>query len=341
MGDTRGTRSRVAALVVVLAAGLLTAVTSAPARAAGPFPPSCVAVYGGETVQFDHYPAAYIADLDVELPWGYEESQAREIALVNGESWTDQGVQTVLTDAGGKLESSRGIRKVVFDDEATLGYWDEPPFGASEVRVRPRQGLPTPRESFERTWWVRIQADNRPPFPANVFTATVTYSDCDADSDYHGDKTEDNCVGLANPDQRDLDRDAIGDACDPDDDNDGIADAGDNCPLVANADQVDWDRDRVGNACGTTPGSAPVTPAPTTPAPTTVPPTPTTTSTPPTGTVTGCSSSCTYVRTVGMRHRASKHRLVGTVESVATGCYDGVPVTIWRKPPVRTASSSW
>ena len=42
----------------------------------------------------------------------------------------------------------------------------------------------------------------------------------------------DNC-SVFNHAQRDADGDSIGDACDPDNDNDGIPDAVDNCPVDA------------------------------------------------------------------------------------------------------------
>jgi hypothetical protein len=59
----------------------------------------------------------------------------------------------------------------------------------------------------------------------------------------------DNCPANYNPDQKNTDGDALGDVCDPDDDNDGVLDAADNCPLIANAGQENADSDSIGNVC--------------------------------------------------------------------------------------------
>ncbi|WP_372810215.1 neutral/alkaline non-lysosomal ceramidase N-terminal domain-containing protein, partial [Litorivivens sp.] len=93
-----------------------------------------------------------------------------------------------------------------------------------------------------------------------------------ADTDGDGIENRfDNCPSVANPDQKNSDSDPRGDACDKDDDNDGltddseteqgsdptnpdtdadgIRDGDDNCPIDSNADQADFDRDDLGDTC--------------------------------------------------------------------------------------------
>lgn len=103
----------------------------------------------------------------------------------------------------------------------------------------------------------------------NLFEVDIqTGEPPDGDEDEHPDAS-DNCPDVYNPDQKDSDGDGRGDACDEDDDNDGIPDdeeecthpldsdsdadgimdGVDNCPCSANSDQADWDEDGEGDAC--------------------------------------------------------------------------------------------
>jgi hypothetical protein len=117
-----------------------------------------------------------------------------------------------------------------------------------------------------------LDAYTREPSAEEILDASLGSTDFDCDGVKNND---DNCVLVYNPNQKDTDRDDIGDACDTkprvkvkandldatsaqraakidsrcDTDEDGIFDRKDNCPLVCNPNQRDKDKDKIGDAC--------------------------------------------------------------------------------------------
>ena len=109
------------------------------------------------------------------------------------------------------------------DNDSVLDADDAFPFDASESADTDDDGV----------------GDNADAFP------TDANETLDGDLDNVGDNA-DNCVDVKNTDQLDADNDSLGNACDDDDDNDGITDEYDAFPLDT-SEQIDTDADGIGN----------------------------------------------------------------------------------------------
>ena len=72
---------------------------------------------------------------------------------------------------------------------------------------------------------------------------------CDTDDDNDGVEDSIDAFPKDGSETTDTDGDGVGNNSDSDDDNDGIDDSADNCPLVSNEDQADEDLDGIGNEC--------------------------------------------------------------------------------------------
>ena len=77
------------------------------------------------------------------------------------------------------------------------------------------------------------------------FSPNASYTPPDQDRDGVTDAT-DNCISFTNPDQKDVNNNRVGDACE-DFDADGVLNAVDNCPDIPNAMQQDKDEDGMGD----------------------------------------------------------------------------------------------
>lgn len=141
--------------------------------------------------------------------------------------------------APGQLSAPRGIardpvgRLIVADSgNNRVQVLDAPANGAAALDVH-TGGLSRPADVALGTGAKLYVSD-----PGNRRVVRLSYDDADSDGAIDA---RDTCAGLANPDQRDTDRDGRGDACDDNDDNDAVPDGADLCPRSARQPDANGD----------------------------------------------------------------------------------------------------
>ncbi len=143
----------------------------------------------------------------------------------------------LLVDTDGNGDTDHFVTAIGYDDSkmeyACLNTWDYDIHWFDFVEIQP--GASWGIYGFTLLDWTCCVDSDGDGFG----DAGVPNNPCDID----------NCPDVYNPDQSDVDSDGLGDACDPDADDDGLLNENDNCPLHANSGQEDTDQDGYGDVC--------------------------------------------------------------------------------------------
>ena len=199
-------------------------------------------------VQTDNYHAVdyFLAECSSKTKTSTESTLTVQ-GLENGREHTCF-VRAVNAEGNSEISETITINLSDRDGDDYIDERDEFPDDPSEWRDRDRDGVgdnadwapDDPSESSDSDG--DGVGDNADDLPFNPQEAV------DSDEDGVGDNS-DNCIEIANPEQLNTDNDSLGNACDRDDDDDGIPDDQDKYSLVPIGGLTDTDRDGAPDEC--------------------------------------------------------------------------------------------